>query len=719
MVTGNTSSEPQAGIESVVLQLRSTLEFLPVEPRRQADFTVVDADNDRYYRIGWREYLLLSACNGQCSIGQIRSRLQRDFDCSFDDAEVHSICQWAIKSGLASRASSHAQSTEPDPPAANLRRRWMFGPLMIRAPLCDPDRWLDRVVPWVGWVFAPRLLIGWISLIVAATVLVVTHWRAFCQASRGILSESNWLILAAIWFLLKVAHECGHAIVCKQYGGRVRQAGVVMILFAPLAYVDVSSAWRFRTRWYRVHVALAGILVDLTVAAVAVLIWNRTSSDHVAHICYLVAWTAGLGTLLFNANPLMRFDGYYALAHGLDIPNLASDGQQYTRWLGARWLLGLDLSDPLRGHPSRRLIRVHAIGSLLWRVFVMVSLITVASMLFYGAGIALALAAVVSIVYRMTKSVLATLRSDQGARRVRPERLLVTATALLLIAIAVFAVQSPRIVSSPGVVEHSEMSVVRAPGAGFVRSLNVQNGQAVQAGDVLLELENEELRLQVQDLQAQLESSRIASRVFASRHEISDAQAERLRGEGLRQRLEEKRRELNRLTIVADRNGRVVARRLPDLLGQFVKPGTDLMVIASGEAKEFRLAIDQSDVEVLADHIGGPVDGRVRGVGAVRGTLERIEPRATTVPHHPALSARNGGPLAVRAAEDADQAEDKLLQPRFVGVVRLSDDHSQLASAGQLGGIHVTDSSLTLAQVSYRLLRHWYRDKLDSLTTGD
>ena len=167
-----------------------------------------------------------------------------------------------------------------------------------------------------------------------AVGVLYVDWQRFSAGSAGILAPGNWWSLAAAWFVLKLGHEISHAAVCKKYGGTVREMGLIFILFAPVAYVDVTSCWRFSSKWHRIHTAAAGMYAELFLAALAVFGWSAESAV-VQHLLHNVVFMASLTTILFNANPLMRFDGYYLLTDLVDVPNLYSQGTQWVQSVAA------------------------------------------------------------------------------------------------------------------------------------------------------------------------------------------------------------------------------------------------------------------------------------------------------------------------------------------------------------------------------------------------
>ncbi len=244
-----------------------------------------------------------------------------------------------------------------------------------------------------GWLFSTYAVVGWVFVLLWAARELTVHHHRLAASSSNILAANNWLWLAVVWVLLKVIHECGHAVACKRWGGEVREAGVLFILLAPLAYVDVTSSWRLRSKWDRVAVAAAGMYVELFLAAVAAILWARLVPGVMSQICLNVMMTASVMTVLFNANPLMRFDGYYILSDLLEMPNLYGTGQAYVKHIVRRLVFGLPSTDPAESGWRGTFARTYGIASWWWRLLVFWGLVLTAATLLDGAGILLSLVA--------------------------------------------------------------------------------------------------------------------------------------------------------------------------------------------------------------------------------------------------------------------------------------------------------------------------------------
>jgi putative peptide zinc metalloprotease protein len=220
--------------------------------------------------------------------------------------------------------------------------------LFIRIPVWDPDRFLDRFVGLFGRFFSVAGLGLWLAVIVTGLWAVAGRTDDLVASAGDILDPKGLPLLYLSFILIKVVHEFGHAFACKKLGreggsgGEVHVMGVMFLIFTPLPYVDASSSWALRRKWHRVIVGAAGMMVELAVAALAAVVWARTGAGTAAHtIAYNMIFVGSVSTLLFNGNPLLRYDGYYILSDLLEIPNLAQRGKEYLYYLVRRWAWGV------------------------------------------------------------------------------------------------------------------------------------------------------------------------------------------------------------------------------------------------------------------------------------------------------------------------------------------------------------------------------------------
>src|SRR5262252_10522141 len=170
-----------------------------------------------------------------------------------------------------------------------------------------------------------------------------------------------WISLGVV----KIIHEFGHGLSCKAFGGECHEMGVLLMCLSPALYANVTDAWTLADKWKRIIISFAGIYVELIIAAGATFVWWYTPAYPVANnIALCVMVLCSVSTVVFNANPLMRFDGYYILADWLEIPNLRQKSAAIIqRKLGA-WLLGLrERPDPFTPMRHQWLFAGYSIAS--------------------------------------------------------------------------------------------------------------------------------------------------------------------------------------------------------------------------------------------------------------------------------------------------------------------------------------------------------------------
>ena len=218
-----------------------------------------------------------------------------------------------------------------------LRRKLaVANPLSFKVPLFDPSAVLNILLPLVRPVFTAWGLLAWLALIAAGLASAASHAPALAQALKAQGAGSGFLL--TVWLaypFVKLLHEFGHAFAVRAWGGEVREMGINLMLLTPVPYVDASSATQFAQRHRRMLVGAAGIMVELAIAALALFTWLATSAPGLQQLALAVMTLCTLSTLLFNGNPLARFDGYYVLSDALETPNLGARADAVLR----RWLL--------------------------------------------------------------------------------------------------------------------------------------------------------------------------------------------------------------------------------------------------------------------------------------------------------------------------------------------------------------------------------------------
>ncbi len=218
----------------------------------------------------------------------------------------------------------------------------------MRFPLFDPDRFLQRTLPWVQPLFGWFGILLWLAVVGTGAVLAASHWTDLTEdIADRVLDPQNLVLLWFVYPVVKALHELGHAYATRKWGGEVHEIGIMLLVLSPVPYVDASAAWGFRDKRKRMVVGAVGIAVELFLGALALFVWLAVEPGAVRAIAYNVMLISGVSTLLFNGNPLLRFDGYYVLSDAIEIPNLGARANQYLGYLFQRYVFGVaDAEDP-------------------------------------------------------------------------------------------------------------------------------------------------------------------------------------------------------------------------------------------------------------------------------------------------------------------------------------------------------------------------------------
>jgi len=705
---------------STCLTLRTDLAFTPQTSGGRTHYIVEDPLNSRFFRIGRVEYTFLSLLDGRTTVHDALRKLSNLMpNHTLTETDSAELCRWLVEMELAQTPES-SQASRLARQATDVEKRQSlarWNPLVFRVSLFQPDRLLSSLNKAVGWLYSLPVFFFWLALVAVGAFKIFADWDRFAASSYGIFAPDNWLWIGACWIVLKILHEASHGIVCKRYGGDVRETGVLFILFAPLAYVDVTSSWRFRSRWQRMHVAAAGMYIELAIAAVAALVWSSTEAGWLSNLCFNTVVMASVTTIVFNANPLMKFDGYYVLSDAVGIPNLYVLGQQYVRYLGRKCLLGMFARLPNWPDSKGGLTRIYGVMSFFWRILVCVSLTVTAATLFHGAGVVLACLGVVLWVGLPASRFARLFFNWKAAEQPRRLRFLLTTAALATLLITVFGfVPWPGASEAPAIVEYSPHTVVRAASSGFVRAIHVQSGQQVEEGQLLVTLENRELSHELTALELEIRQSEIRGRQHEQQGELAAQQAEAKKRESLQKQLAEKRQQVDGLKVHAPRAGKVVRRDLDTLAGTYLELGDEIVSIGDERQKDLRVSVGQNDLDTISKRTGKSLRVNLPQQPLWESRLDKVNPRATLAPTHPAMAAANGGPLPVKnvASKESDGSESslELFTPRFGAVVSLNETASAQLRAGQTGYVSHRPCDESIGEHLYHAFSGWLRERL-------
>ncbi len=698
------------------LRLADELIFAPQAHGQKTCYHVEHPSQGKFYRVGYPEYVFLSLLDGSRTVAQALTITARMLGSkALSHARGIEVATWLVDHRLASFAD-HESAWSPHHLEPNSRLGARFkrlNPFWMKCAFGSPDRLLTTVLPIFGWMFSAWGMFAGISVIFVGAGCIISSWSKFLSNATTVLTPHNWLWMILAWLSLKLIHELSHALACKYHGGEVRETGVILILLAPMAYVDVTSCWRFPSRWQRIHVAVAGMYAELVVAAVSAITWTYVDSPVAHHLLFNVIVLASLSTLLFNANPLMRFDGYYILADVADIPNLASDGNRFLRAAACRIFFGQKQRSLQVLGVQRWLVRCYGVAAAAWRVLICVSLVTAASVLFHGAGLVIAMFGVVSWFGVPLWKLGLDLQRRLHEQRPSFVRATVLATTLTAVSAAILLwVPWPGVMKAPVVVDYSDLSVVRCGASGFVSHMHVVDGQTVAADQLLVELRNEKLTAEQHELELSYDQELVQRRVALNQRDGAKSQIAERNLQAIEERLAEIRHRSDGLRVRAPVAGRIVARNLEQKVGTYVKNGAEILAVADEARKELVVSVGQEEIDSIMSRVGDRTRFRIGSRLTRSGRLDRLEPRASIALPHPAMSSSVGGALAVTPQDSASEEKMRLVEPRFRGVISLSPDVCRDLGAGEQGYAILGLRRENIGQFAWVRFHRWFETVL-------
>lgn len=594
-------------VEALKPRLRGHAQIHRHVYRGEVAYVMEDRASGRHQRFGPATYRVLALLDGQRSLAQVWQRLEAELDDQTptqDDivrllGQLHAadLVACDITPDVAELLERHGKQQ---------RRKWMGrvgNPVALRIPLFDPDPLLRALVralrPLLGWGGVAL----WLAVVLPALLLVPSRWDELTAVgAERLLSADSLLAMALLFPLVKVVHELSHGIVCRLRGGEVHEVGVMLLVFYPVPYVDASSASAFASKWQRALVGAAGMLGEVFVAALAFYLWLALEPGLARALAYDVMVLAGVTTLFFNANPLLRYDGYFILADAIEIPNLGTRANRWWQYLAERWLFGVRQAErPAASRAEQRWFVGYAPLAYGYRLFVSLTIAWLVAQQFFLFGVLIAIWAVtLGVLWPLAKGVWALLTAarfaGRGARISGSLGLIGGALVLLLGVLPL-----PHYTVAEGVLWLPERAILRAGSDGFVHQVLLPPGSTVQPGDAVVQSVQPALAARIDSQAARVEE--IQAQLDAA-WTVSQARVQQLEQDLARETatMARLRDEAARLTLRAEAAGELLLSRADDLPGRWLRQGEVLGYLRTGDAPLVRLVLPQADVDLVRLH---------------------------------------------------------------------------------------------------------------------
>jgi putative peptide zinc metalloprotease protein len=554
-----------SALSTAQLRRRRDLRYQQLDNAR---WNVLDPISRQNYRVGLIEHWLLTRPDGRQSIPQLLSKLRAEYsDLTWSDEQLLAVLATFRRNGL---LTSHG--SEPTVvPTTGVWQAWLGSMVVWQIRGLQPDRWLTRLLPYTSGLFSGLAVRCWLLLASLTGLLIMLDFRRLATQSLSlewILHPTTSGLLLVVFVLTRAFHELGHALVCKRFGIRCPDIGLFVILGAPCVYCDVSESWQLAHRWQRAAVAAAGMYVELIVATLAAWLWLATVPGPANTLALQTMLVCSLSTVIINANPLMRFDGYYILTDWLDEVNLRAKADSIAGAALRRALLGKHLGEPSKPLSGSYFLLAFSLAGWIYRGLLSITIATVLVSMYAGwnlpwIGRFLAIAILVSWwgipVMKLAQDLVRIAWQQQ-----RQWRLAAVATLLVL---AVMVAPIPSRPMGRGWLQPTESRGVYAASSARLQGCAVRDGEPVQVGEPLFRLHSRELTMRLVRFQHAQELAGIrleSSRRQRDMHRIDvDVEHYANEREETETWLNNALREQESLTITAPVAGRLVAMPAP------------------------------------------------------------------------------------------------------------------------------------------------------------
>lgn len=669
-----------------------------------------------YFRFQEEEYAILKMLDGNTSLQEIKDKFEKEFapqKISFNDLQ-HFIGTLHRSGLVITTAMDQGRQLK----SRHDERKWketlqlMSNILAVRFKGFDPDRLLTALNPVTRWLFTVPVMIMVVMLALSALTLVTVEYDVFRQrlpSFQEFFGPSNWLLLGVVLGTTKVLHEFGHGLSCKRYGGECHEMGVMFLVMTPCLYCNVSDSWMLPNKWHRAMIGAAGMYIEILLASIATFVWWFSEPGLLNHLALQVMFVSSVSTVVFNGNPLLRYDGYYILSDIMEVPNLRQKASSVLHRFMSKYCLGMDLpDDPFLPERNQFLFGSFTVASNLYRLVVTASIMLFLNKVFepYGLkviGQMIALAGIYGLVVMPIVNLWKFLYVPGRMSQVKRKNVLITAASVVAVIAGFIYVPVPQWVKCPVDIQPQNAESVFVVVPGELNEILVEPGAHVTKGTKLARVTNLDLLMELSDLESEqkrLEFLRDAlnnQRLRAERgHEVEQSYVEVIEQlKSVEEQLEKKRQQVALIDVPAPIEGTVFPvpdkspnkqadGRLPDWSGSIFDEKNQGAHLASsdvicqiGNADEMEavlyisqdqieLVYPDQEVEIKLDAFPGKTfKGNITAMGSKE--VEFIPP---------ALSTQQGGTLP--AIADSESGRLRPQNATFPAQVPLTIDQKSL-----------------------------------------
>jgi putative peptide zinc metalloprotease protein len=717
--------------EHLKVKLRPDLVVQPQFYEGMTHYVIKDPLALKYFRFKIEEYFLLQQFDGNHTLQEVKKAFERKYrpqTISIEDltrfvAQLHEAGIIHIDSNEQAKVLIRRRKKN------RWRKVWAFlaNILFIKIPIIDPERLLTRMYPYFRWIFTRTFVAICMTSMLLALTLVVSQWKDFYDKLPDFQSFFNWWTIMSFWVCLaivKIIHEFGHGLTAKHFGGEVHEMGILFLVLTPALYCDVTDSWLLPNKWRRIWISAAGIFVECFLASIATFVWWYSTPGLLNSLAMATMFICSVNTIMFNANPLLRYDGYYVLADWLEIPNLRIKSTQFFGYLIQEKVLGLEI--PVQSYlpRSRRILFVtYSIASYLYRWFVTFAILWFLSQLLKpykleSVSYLLATGSLVPLLGMPVYQIVKFLRTPGRLRKVKKARAAAYAAAAVAIVTGILLIPTPLRIQGTLVLRLAHPKEIYAEVEGRLIELNVKNGEWIKKDTVLARLKNPDKEKELIQRQQDHDVSFHKALWYGTSPEPENrAQAKQYEefAEKLEPMIAKMVEQIGKLTLISDRDGQVVGSPHQETVGQWIRPPHQQTVgewdkpgnkpfceVGDPHHLEAHIIVEQSDIHLIHTDDLAWIKIYGKAEATFKGRVSEIAKRTREeVPTE--LSNLAGGEIASKA--DPKTGAAKPLIAVYEVIIPVENPDLMLAP-GLRGAAKINGGTYTLA---WWLLRWWYK----------
>lgn len=526
-----------------------------------------------YFRFQEEEYAILDMLDGRMSLDEMKKGFEDRFrPQKIRLEELGQFVGTLHRSGLVlSDAPGQGQQLKKRRDERK-RQEWvqrLSNILSMRFKGINPERLLNWLDPIVSFMFTPWAVFAWALLALSALTLVTVQFDVFQKKLPSFhefftVGNAFWLML--VLAVTKVIHEFGHGLSCKHFGGECHEMGIMLLVLTPCLYCNVSDSWMLPNKWHRAIIGAGGMYVEVLIASVCTFVWWFTEPGLLHNICLSTMFVCSVSTVLFNGNPLMRYDGYYILSDLLEIPNLSQKANSLLSRGAGQMCLGLEMEDdPFLPRRHQFWFAAYAVAAAAYRWVVVFGILFFLNEFFKPYRLQVigqALGAMslyglfISPLWKLGKWFYVPGRTDL----VKKARMWTTVAVAAVFVAGLLFVPVPHRVFGTLEIEADDAANVYVEVPGQLQKVLVKPGQKVDKDTLLARLDNIDLQLAIAELEgkeAQYQSQLTGLRQRRFEDETAGLQIPEVEKSlaAVTEQLRQKQHDVQRLELVATRDG--------------------------------------------------------------------------------------------------------------------------------------------------------------------